>query len=79
MLPHAAGDREWLRQLSIEMHFSLHILIKGGDEALQVWWASNSFQLSVESPPAHQVKGLGHTDEGNIQGLLCSCSSHAAA
>ena len=60
-------DCEGLRRLSVEAHNTLHVLMKGSDDAVQLGGTADLLQQLEQTLPAHKVKCLGEVNEGDVE------------
>ena len=59
-------DCEGLRDFPVEAHNTLHVLMKGRDDAVQLGGTTDLLQQLEQTLPAHKVKCLSEVDEGNV-------------
>ena len=63
-----ALDCEGLRGFPVEAHNTLHVLMKGCDDAVQLGGGGTTdLQQLEQTLPVHKVKCLGEVDEGDIE------------
>ena len=60
-------DCDGLRAFPVEAHNTLHLLMKGSDDAVQLGWTTDLLQQLEQTLPAHKVKSLGEIDEGDVE------------
>ena len=60
-------DCEGLRGFPVEAHDTLHVLVKGSDDAVQLGGTTDLLQQLEQTLLAHTVKSLGEVDEDDVR------------
>ena len=56
-----------LRGFPVEAHKSLHVLVNGSNDAMQLGETTDFLQQLEQTLPAHKVKCFGEVDEGDVE------------
>ena len=55
---HSNADWKGVCGCTVEGDCAVHILMEGGNDAVQPWWAADILQEAEESTSANQINGL---------------------
>ena len=63
-------DCEGLRGFPVKAHNTLHLLMKGSDDAVQLGGTTDLLQQLEQTLPTHKIKCLGEVNEGDVERRL---------